>query len=103
MDQSHREHPHPNVSTYVKVALWLGLITAVEIVISYTHISNMMKSISLIVLSVIKFTAVVGYFMHLKFDNPLLRRPFILGVTLALSIYTVVLLNLLLHSRGAAA
>lgn len=99
MDTSHREHPHPKEKIYVAVALWLAVITAIEIAISYTHIADWIKILSLLSLSVIKFSAVVAYFMHLKFDHPALRRPLIAGITLAGVIYTIVLLNLLLHSR----
>jgi len=97
---SHKDHAHPNERVYVKVALWLGLITLIEIVISYTEFPDWAMFLSLIGLSAIKFTVVVGYFMHLKFDNPTLRKPFIAGIVLAGAVYTAVLLNLLLHSNG---
>src|ERR1051325_12070407 len=100
--EQHREHAHPNVATYVKVALWLGVITAVEIAISYTHFADSMKIASLLVLMVVKFVGVVAYFMNLKFDNPALRKPFITGILLAGAIYSVVLMSLILHSRGPA-
>ena len=98
---SHKDHAHPTERTYVKVALWLGLITAVEITISYVDLPDWATIVSLVGLSIIKFVVVVGYFMHLKFDNPLLRRPFIGGLILALVVYTSVLLSLLLHSNSA--
>lgn len=98
---SHKEHGHPSEKVYVKVALWLALITAAEIAISYIEMADWIAIVGLVGLSVIKFAVVVGYFMHLKFDNPALRKPFITGIILALVIYTVVLLNLILHSRSA--
>jgi cytochrome c oxidase subunit 4 len=99
MDQ-HRQQAHPNVSTYVKVALWLGVITGVEIAISYTKMADAAKIASLLVLMIVKFIGVVGYFMHLKFDNPVLRKPFITGILLAGFVYSAVLMSLILHSRG---
>jgi cytochrome c oxidase subunit IV len=98
MDRSHHEKAHPNERVYVKVALWLGLVTAIEIWISYTDFPDWAQIAGLLSLSLVKFVVVVGYFMHLKFDNPTLRRPFITGLLLAAFVYTVVLLNLLLHN-----
>ena len=94
------EHAHPNEKVYIKVAVWLGAITAAEIAISYIKMPNPAKIAALLILSIIKFTAVVGYFMHLKFDNPTLRKPFITGVILAGSLYTIVLLAFTLHSNA---
>ena len=93
------EHDHPKEKVYVKVALWLGAITFAEIAISYIKMPDPAKIVALVALSVIKFAAVVGYFMHLKFDNPTLRKPFITGIILAGTIYTIVLLAFTLHSN----
>lgn len=95
-----QEQAHPNNALYVKVAAFLAVITAVEVAISYMDLAAWITIASLLALSVVKFVAVVGWFMHLKFDNPLLRKPFITGMVIALLIYTVVLLNMLLHSTG---
>jgi hypothetical protein len=48
----------------------------------------------LMVLAFMKFVMVGAFFMHLKFDSPMLRRLFIAGILLAAVIYTVVLLTL---------
>jgi hypothetical protein len=37
---------------------------------------------------------VAAFFMHLKFDSPMLRRVFITGIILAGVVYTVALLTL---------
>jgi cytochrome c oxidase subunit 4 len=99
MDTSHLDHPHPNERIYVKVALWLALITAAEIAVSYMDLADWITILTLLVLSLIKFVAVVGYFMHLKFDNPTLRKPFVGGLILALIVYAVVLFMFTLHSN----
>ena len=98
IDTSHLEHPHPKEALYVKVAIILAIVTAVEIWLSYTGYADWIVVVALIALSLVKFTAVVGYFMHLKFDNPTLRRPFIGGLILALSVYTAVLLMFILKA-----
>ena len=45
----------------------------------------------LITLMTIKFLTVVAYFMHLKFDAPILRKAFYAGLILALLVYLVAL------------
>ena len=45
----------------------------------------------LLTLMTIKFLTVVAYFMHLKFDAPILRKAFYTGVILALCVYLVAL------------
>src|SRR6266567_5261721 len=99
--ETEKSHEHPKEKVYVKVALWLGAITAAEITISYIKMPDGAKIAALLILSVIKFAAVVGYFMHLKFDNPALRKPFITGIILAGTLYTIVLLAFTLHSNAA--
>jgi cytochrome c oxidase subunit 4 len=94
-----KEHGHPKERVYVAVALWLAIITGAEITISYIKMPDPAKIAALLILSVIKFAAVVGYFMHLKFDNPALRKPFITGIILAGTVYTIVLLAFTLHSN----
>lgn len=95
------ERPHPSERSYVKVALVLGVITAMEIALSYLDLDKWALIPSLIVLSVVKFLLVVQWFMHLKFDNPTLRKPFVGGIAIALTVYTVVLVNLVYHSGSA--
>ena len=46
---------------------------------------------ALLIMMLIKFFLIAGYFMHLKFDAALLRRTFIFGLIIALAVYTVAL------------
>lgn len=96
-------HGHPSERLYVKVALVLAAITAFEIAVSYLKWAEWVTITMLIVLSVFKFVAVVGYFMHLKFDHKALRKPFIAGLITALIVYTIVLLAFTLHSNNPPA
>ena len=89
---------HPTPKLYVKVAAWLAVVTAVEVLLSYIEMPPLLLLGSLLVAAVVKFVVVVGYFMHLKFDHPSLRWPLLTGIILALSIYTIVLANMILHS-----
>jgi cytochrome c oxidase subunit 4 len=93
-----RPHPeggehgeHPSDMKYVLIALILSAITAVEVAISYIKGLKLAGNPLLIILAVAKFSIVVLFFMHLKFDNRVLRRLFVTGIILAIAIYTAVL------------
>jgi cytochrome c oxidase subunit 4 len=100
---THHDQAHPGPKVYVIVAVWLAVITAIEIAISYVDVADWIRIVSLVFLSLIKFSVVVGYFMHLKFDNPALRKPFVGGIILAGTVYTIVLLAFTLHSNAPPA
>jgi cytochrome c oxidase subunit 4 len=80
----HEEHEHTSEATYVKIAVFLAIITIIEVAIYYIewfHDSGALVP-TLIVLSAIKFYTVVSFFMHLKFDHKLLSFWFISGLFL---------------------
>ena len=79
-------HEHPGELTYIKVAIVLAAITAVEVAIYYI-LSESVLVPTLIVLSLAKFIAVVGYFMHLKFDDRRYTWVFVSGLVIALSVF----------------
>lgn len=88
------ERPHPGPGEYVKVAVLLAIVTAIEVGAYYvTGLSDTVLSAALLVMMVIKFAFVGLWFMHLRFDSPLFRRLFVGGIILALVIYTIVLLT----------
>ena len=77
---------------YVKVAIALAIITAIEVALSYMVDDLGALFLPLLLgLMVIKFFSVVLYFMHLKFDNRLFGIMFYLGLGLAIGVYTVTL------------
>src|SRR5581483_4107750 len=82
---------HPPDSEYVLIALGLAVLTAIEVGLYYLK-SNYTTIVELLILMALKFSIVVGWFMHLRFDSPLLRRLFVGGLILAVSVYTVTLL-----------
>jgi cytochrome c oxidase subunit IV len=84
-------HDHPGEGKYIKIALILAVITAVEVVFSYWEAVEGILAPSLIAMSVVKFIIVVGYFMHLKFDSRLFRRLFVAGIALAIFCFTAML------------
>jgi len=84
---SEGEHEHPGGDVYVRVAIVLAIITAVEVVIYYLPPVRGVLIPALIVLSVAKFVAVVGYFMHLKFDSRIFTWMFAAGMAITLSVF----------------
>ena len=79
-----------NDRQYIVIALMLVALTAIEIAISYLD-TGAFEVPLLLILMAVKFLTVVGYFMHLKFDNRLFAVMFYTGLGLAISLYTVVI------------
>ena len=85
---------HPDDKQYVIIALILAVVTAVEVGLYYMKIGVHIYAGMLGVLAVTKFGMVVAYFMHLKFDNRVLRRLFLGGLFLAIGVYVAYLLTM---------
>ena len=75
---------------YVKVFIVLFLITAAEVATYVVDIGDFLIP-ALIVMMSVKFALVVGFFMHLRFDNRLLTWVFVAGLFLAVVVYIVTL------------
>ena len=89
-----KEHPDP--LQYVIVAVVLVVITGVEIGTSYLEgsIPNGLLIGLLLVMAFVKFFLVASWFMHLRTDQPVFRRFFIIGSIAAVLLYAAVLLML---------
>lgn len=85
------EEAHASDQTYIRIAIFLAIITIVEVIIYYIPSFRPLLVPVLIVLSVAKFITVVGYFMHLKFDNQVFRIMFIAGLVLSLGVFVAML------------
>ena len=90
--QQTQEHAHPQPLEYVKIAVILSVITALEVAVYYIPSLRQPLVPILLVLSATKFGLVVLWFMHLKFDSRLFSAIFLGGLLLA----GVVLIALLL-------
>ena len=94
--EDHEDHG-PSDRGYVMIALLLAVLTAVEVALFVLEdeIADALGvgsiKIALIVLMVIKFWIVGSYFMHLKFDNPILTQLFLSGLVLAVVVYFIML------------
>src|ERR1700704_6373461 len=63
--------------------VWGGLLilTAIEVVLAYKQVFQPVRMLEiLLILSVIKSVLIIGYFMHLKFEKPLMRWLLTLSV-----------------------
>jgi cytochrome c oxidase subunit 4 len=85
------EHGHPGPRTYIIVAAWLAVATAIEVGLYYLKMPKGLFIGLLLFLMLVKFITVIAYFMHLKFDAPIFRRLMITGVVLAVAVYMIVL------------
>jgi cytochrome c oxidase subunit IV len=94
-DPGHAEHPSD--AKYVKVALLLAVLTALEVgTYFWEDIFGSKPSTGALVLvlfpmMIFKFFTVILYFMHLKYDNPLFKRVFLFGLVLAIIVFLVML------------
>jgi cytochrome c oxidase subunit IV len=83
---------HPSPGQYVKIAVILAVLTAIEVAVAYIDALSGVLIPVLGALAVAKFAIVVGYFMHLKFDSKLFRYLFVTGLGFALVVFLIVLL-----------
>lgn len=92
----HEEHEHAGPRQYVMIAVVLAIVTALEIGVSYMEDSLGPNWIILLlgVMAAIKFFLVAAWFMHLRFDSPILRRLFLVGLIAAPILYLILLATL---------
>jgi len=88
--EAHAEH-HPGAIEYLQIGLILLIITAVEVAIYYVGLNHNLLVAALIVLSAVKFSFVVAWFMHLRFDSRLFTIAFLTGLVAAFAVFTVVI------------
>ena len=82
---------HPTWSTYWKIAVILTVITIIEVWVYYTpFVESKLFVPALLIMSAAKFTIVVMYYMHLKYDHRLFRAlftgPFIIAALTLVSL-----------------
>jgi cytochrome c oxidase subunit 4 len=87
---------HPDPWQYVVVAVVLAVITAVEIAVSYTEgdLPDGLIVVLLLAMMVVKFFLVASWFMHLRTDQPIFKRFFIVGAVAAPVLFLIVLATL---------
>jgi caa(3)-type oxidase subunit IV len=79
-------HAHASVATYVKIAIVLTAVTAIEFAVIYIRALTPILVPLLLVLSAGKFALVALFFMHLRYDKPILSTLFAAPLLIALAI-----------------
>jgi cytochrome c oxidase subunit 4 len=101
-ETSDDHHDHPTRSAYLEIALILAIMTTLEVLL-YVFRENLGRAVTtpgLIILTVGKFVLVGAWFMHLRFDHPILRRLFIAGILLAAGVFAIVTADWFLGADG---
>ena len=84
---------HPGPREYIRIAIILGVITAAEVAIYYIEGAKDFLIPLLFFFSFVKFTLVVLWFMHLRFDSRTYARFFLMGLAGAVTLFLIVLLT----------
>ncbi len=82
---SEQGQAHATTGTYLRIAAILVMITLIEVGVFYVPAFQAVLVPVLLVLSAVKFTLVVMFYMHLKFDNKFFA--FLFGGPLLLAIH----------------
>jgi cytochrome c oxidase subunit 4 len=83
-------HHTPTDGYFIRVALVLAALTALETSTYWIHLGGFATPL-LLILMTIKFFMIILIFMHLKFDNKLFSVMFYIGLGLAVLVYSVFL------------
>ena len=84
---------HASVATYVKVALILSAVTALEVGVIYVRFLTPIVVPLLLAMSAAKFALVVLFFMHLRYDSRALSGLFV-GPLIIATVIVVALMTL---------
>jgi len=90
-EKEHSSSKHATVGTYLIVAVVLAIVTLTEVGIVYVEAVQSLLVPALLLLSAAKFLLVAGFYMHLRFDSPVFRRLFGVGIAGSIAIYAAVL------------
>jgi cytochrome c oxidase subunit 4 len=82
------EHAHPGPRTYAIIGVILAAITLIEVWAYNQPFLRPGLVPILLSLSAVKFATVVGFYMHLRFDNRLFLAVFGFGLAVAGSVIT---------------
>jgi cytochrome c oxidase subunit IV len=98
MDSSHaaaapaHDGGHATVQTYIRVAVVLAIITAIEIGAVYVPGLPSHALVTVIIISgILKFVLVVAFFMHLRYDSKLLTALFVGPLIIATAIILAIM------------
>lgn len=96
-ESGHAEHKSD--AYYIKVALILAALTALETSTYWVDLGPLFMP-ALLIMMTIKFVMVVSLFMHLKFDNKIFSYLFYSGLLLAIGVYVAALATFRFFGSG---
>ena len=111
---AHAEHAHPTPGTYVKIAVVLFVLTALEVggyeVVHRGTPPGLAAALApiftefLILLSALKFALVAMFYMHLKQDHKLFSTvfvfPLVIAVVVIVAMMALFAYNLMVSTAG---
>ena len=83
-EQSMEQEKHASVGFYWMIGLALTVITLAEVAIFYIPGMGAAMAPTLLIMSAVKFSLVVMFFMHLKSDSRVFSGVFLAGLVLAI-------------------
>jgi cytochrome c oxidase subunit IV len=102
VEHAPHESDHPGWQVYTLVAVVLIVLTAMEIGVFYAPSLQAWLVPMLIILAVLKFILVAGFYMHLKYDSPVFTTLFAFPLLLAMMICGSLMLLFLYLGRHSA-
>ena len=68
---AHAEEAHAGASVGTNIAVWIGLvvITFLEVFLAYKQLQPSVMLTALVILSLVKASMIMSYFMHLKYEK----------------------------------
>ena len=83
---------HASVQTYIRVAVILAILTAIEISALYVPgLPNHALVTLILIFGTLKFALVVAFFMHLRYENKLLTVLFVGPLIIATAIILAIM------------
>jgi cytochrome c oxidase subunit IV len=89
---AHANGAHAGPRTYVLIALILAVLTAAEVAVFYIDALEAVLVPILLVLTTGKFTLVVLFFMHLKFDSRIFSGVFVAPLLLGMAVVVALII-----------
>jgi cytochrome c oxidase subunit IV len=87
----HGHDSHHGGLSYFKVFIILLVVTVAEVGVAYMDIGKGLKIVTFVAMALYKAVMVAAYFMHLRFEKPLMwviaAAPLMLGVIIAVGAY----------------
>jgi cytochrome c oxidase subunit IV len=80
MAEATHHRPHPTPKDYWKIAVVLAIVTAAEIWVTYVPALSSVVAPLLLSMGAAKFIIVVGWYMHLRYEERLMKNLFLIGL-----------------------